>query len=78
MVEGPASGLDLLDGLELNDSHRLHSVRAHLLEETGDLAGAAQGYAAAAARTNNARERDYLIEQAARINARRLPLRPRT
>jgi len=78
MVEGPASGLDLLDGLELNDSHRLHAVRAHLLEETGDLAGAAQGYAAAAARTNNARERDYLIEQAARINARRLPLRPRT
>ena len=78
MVDGPASGLALLDGLELHDSHRLHAVRAHLLEETGDLAGAAQGYAAAAARTNNARERDYLIEQAARINARRLPLRPRT
>ena len=70
MVDGPASGLALLDGLELHDSHRLHAVRAHLLEETGDLAGAAQGYAAAAARTDNARERDYLIEQAARISAR--------
>ena len=70
MVEGPASGLALLDGLELHDSHRLHAVRAHLLEETGDLAGAAQGYAAAAARTDNSRERDYLIEQAARISAR--------
>jgi len=70
MVDGPASGLALLDGLELHDSHRLHAVRAHLLEETGDLAGAAQGYAAAAARTDNSRERDYLIEQAARISAR--------
>jgi len=70
MVEGPASGLALLEGLELHDSHRLHAVRAHLLEDTGDLAAAAQCYAAAAARTDNARERDYLIEQAARLNAR--------
>jgi len=70
MVDGPASGLALLDGLELHDSHRLHAVRAHLLEEIGDLSGAAQGYAAAAARTDNSRERDYLIEQAARISAR--------
>jgi RNA polymerase sigma factor (sigma-70 family) len=70
MVEGPASGLALLDGLELHDSHRLHAVRAHLLEETGDLTAAAQGYTAAAARTDNARERDYLVEQAARVRAR--------
>jgi len=70
MVEGPASGLALLDGLELHDSHRLHAVRAHLLEATGDLAGAGRCYAAAAARTDNARERDYLIEQAARISIR--------
>ena len=70
MVEGPASGLALLKGLELHDSHRLHAVRAHLLEDTGDLAAAAQCYAAAAARTDNARERDYLIEQAGRLNAR--------
>jgi RNA polymerase sigma factor (sigma-70 family) len=70
MVEGPASGLALLDGLELHDSHRLHAVRAHLLHETGDLAAAAQEYTAAAARTDNARERDYLVEQAARVWAR--------
>ena len=70
MVEGPSSGLALLEGLELQDSHRLHAVRAHLHEETGDLSAAAQCYAAAAARTNNARERDYLVEQAARVSAR--------
>jgi RNA polymerase sigma factor (sigma-70 family) len=68
MAEGPSAGLALLDGLELRDSHRLHAVRAHLCEETGDVAAAARHYAAAAARTGNARERDYLIEQAARLN----------
>jgi RNA polymerase sigma factor (sigma-70 family) len=67
MVAGPSAGLALLEGLELRDSHRLHAVRAHLYEETGDLAAAARCYAAAAARTDNARERDYLIEQSARV-----------
>ena len=70
MVDGPAAGLALLEGLELRDSHRLHAVRAHLLEDTGDLAAAATCFAAAAARTGNARERDYLVEQAARLKAR--------
>jgi len=70
MVQGPTSGLALLDGLELHNPHRLYAVRAHLLEDIGDLAAAAQCYAAAAARTDNARERDYLIEQAARVSAR--------
>ena len=69
MVDGAEAGLRLLEGLELHDSHRLHAVRAHLLEETGDLAAASQEYAAAAARTANARERDYLVEQAARTSA---------
>lgn len=43
-------------------------MRAHLLEGTGDLPAAARSYADAAARTDNARERDYLIEQAARTS----------
>jgi RNA polymerase sigma factor (sigma-70 family) len=67
MVDGPAAGLALLAGLDLRDSHRLHAVRAHLHEEAGDLAAAARDYAAAAARTANARERDYLIQRAARL-----------
>lgn len=70
MVEGPASGLALLEGLELRDSHRLHAVRAHLHEGIGDLAAAARYYAAAAARADNARERDYLVEEAARVSVR--------
>ncbi len=67
MVDGPAAGLALLEGLDLRDSHRLLAVRAHLLEEAGDRAGAVDCYVAAAARTANARERDYLVERAARL-----------
>jgi RNA polymerase sigma factor (sigma-70 family) len=69
MVAGPSAGLALVDGLDLHDSHRLHAVRGHLLEATGDLAAAARCYAAAAARTDNAREREYLLVQAARVRA---------
>jgi hypothetical protein len=40
MVHGPSAGLDLLKALDadgrLNGSHRLHAVRAHLLEMAGD------------------------------------------
>ncbi|BEP14073.1 sigma factor-like helix-turn-helix DNA-binding protein [Acidothermaceae bacterium B102] len=71
MVDGPAAGLELLEGLDLRDSHRLYAVRAHLYEAMHDRAAAASHYAAAAERTNNARERDYLREQAARVNAGR-------
>ncbi len=71
MVDGPLAGLALLDGLELHDSHRLYAVRAHLYEETGDLDAAATCYAAAASRTDNAREREYLVEQAARVSTGR-------
>lgn len=70
MVAGPAAGLALLEGLALRDSHRLPAVRAHLLEAAGEVTAAAEQYAVAAARTDNARERDYLIEQAARASAR--------
>ena len=51
--DGAAAGLATLDGLRgrLADHHRLHAVRAHLLEEAGDAAGAAAEYAAAAAST---------------------------
>jgi RNA polymerase sigma factor (sigma-70 family) len=70
MVQGPAAGLALLEGLDVRGSHRLYAVRAHLLERAGDPAAAAQDYTSAAARTANARERDYLIEHAARLNSR--------
>ncbi len=69
MVQGPAAGLSLLADLSMPDSHRFHAVRAHLLEGAGDLTAAARGYDAAAARADNARERDYLVEQAARVRS---------
>jgi RNA polymerase sigma factor (sigma-70 family) len=71
MVQGPGAGLALLDGLagRLGDHHRLHSVRAHLLERAGDTGGAAAEFEAAAARTTNLRERDYLMLRAARLSA---------
>ena len=71
MARGPAAGLALLDGLDerLGDHHRLHSVRAHLLEQAGDAEAAIAEFRAAAARTTNLRERNYLITRAARLAA---------
>ena len=69
MVHGPSAGLALLDGLseQLGDHHRLHSVRAHLLERSGDAVAAIAEFKAAAARTTNLREQHYLTTQAARL-----------
>ncbi len=69
MTDGPDAGLALLDGLEerLGDHHRLHSVRAHLLERAGDNDTAIVEFRAAAARTTNLREQHYLTTQAARL-----------
>jgi predicted RNA polymerase sigma factor len=69
MAHGPDAGLALLDGLAgpLGDHHRWHSVRAHLLAQAGDTGGAIAEFEAAAARTTNLRERDYLVTRAARL-----------
>jgi predicted RNA polymerase sigma factor len=71
MVNGPEAGLALLEGLSerLGDHHRLHSVRAHLLAQSGDVRAAAEEFSAAAARTGNLRERHYLATEAARLTA---------
>jgi RNA polymerase sigma factor (sigma-70 family) len=73
MIRGPRAGLALLEGLggRLGDHHRLHAVRAHLLELAGDTAGAVAGYEAAASRTANAREKYYLTTKAAALRADR-------
>jgi RNA polymerase sigma factor (sigma-70 family) len=71
MVHGPATGLRLLARLDddprLTRSHRLDAVRAHLLEMSGDLAGALASYRAASRRTANGAERRYLDERAERL-----------
>jgi RNA polymerase sigma factor (sigma-70 family) len=71
MARGPHEGLGLLGKLEADeriaDDHRLHAVRAHLLEMAGDRAGARDAYEAAAGRTTNLPQRRYLHGRAARL-----------
>ena len=76
MVQGPREGLKLLEALHadprVRGHHRLHAVRAHLLEMAGDMQPAAEQYRLAASRTTSLPERDYLLKRAARAreNAR--------
>jgi predicted RNA polymerase sigma factor len=71
MVHGAKKGLDLLDALKsdarMTEHHRLDAVRAHLLEMAGDSEAAVAHYRAAAAKTANLPERNYLLTQAARL-----------
>jgi RNA polymerase sigma-70 factor (ECF subfamily) len=62
-VEGPDAALALLDGLELENYHLYHAVRADLLRRLGRADEAAAAYEAAIVRTNNASERDFLQQQ---------------
>ncbi|MBF6557600.1 MAG: sigma-70 family RNA polymerase sigma factor [Acidimicrobiales bacterium] len=73
MVQGPGAGLALLDGLDerLGDHHRIHSVRAHLLEQAGDTDAAVAEFRDAARRTTNLREQHYLTTEAARLATER-------
>lgn len=71
MVSGPAAGLDLLHPLDADprtaDHHRLWAVRAHLLEQAGDVAGALDAYHRAARLTTSLPERRYLDVRASRV-----------
>jgi RNA polymerase sigma factor (sigma-70 family) len=73
MVDGPAAGLALVDALgdRLAGHHRVDAVRAHLLEQLGDVEGAVEHYDRAAARTTSLPEQRYLTTRAARLRARR-------
>ena len=72
MAQGPARGLDLLGTLQADEriaeDHRLHAVRAHLLEMTGDRAGARDAYLEAARRAMNLPRQRYLHARAARLD----------
>jgi len=73
MAQDAAAGLALLDGLEarLGDHHRVHSVRAHLLERAGDTDAAIAEFRTAAARSTNLPEQRYLTKKAAGLAAAR-------
>ena len=71
MVQGPQAALAALAPLDtkgrLAGHHRLHSVRAHLLEMAGDREAAVEHYRIAAGKTASVPEQRYLLTQAARL-----------
>ena len=71
MVHGPEAGLRELDEAAtepgLAGHHRVHAVRAHLLDLSGDRAAARAEYGAAARRTLSVPEQRYLQARAAQL-----------
>jgi RNA polymerase sigma factor (sigma-70 family) len=71
MVRGARAGLDLLATLEADEriveDHRLHAVRAHLLEMAGDRVAARDSYLAAARQARSFPQQRYLHARAARL-----------
>jgi RNA polymerase sigma factor (sigma-70 family) len=69
MATGPEAGLELLAEVEpqLEGHHRVHAVRAHLLELAGDERGAHAEYTRAAELTASLPEQRYLTRRAARL-----------
>lgn len=71
MVHGAHAGLDLLGKLGTDEriaqDHRLHAVRAHLLETAGDRVAARDCYLAAARRTTSVPQQRYLHARAAHL-----------
>jgi RNA polymerase sigma-70 factor (ECF subfamily) len=59
-IEGPHAALALVDGLPLDRYYLFHAIRADLLRRLGRRAEAAQAYAAAIDRCENATERGFL------------------
>jgi predicted RNA polymerase sigma factor len=70
-IEGPKAGLNLLSTLDgdkrMAEHHRLLSVRAHLLERTGDMAGAYENYRRAATVTASIAEQRFLESRSSRV-----------
>jgi RNA polymerase sigma-70 factor, ECF subfamily len=68
MAFGPASGLEIVDGLSsepsLENYHLLPSVRGDLLRKLGRFVDARAEFERAASLTRNARERELLLERA--------------
>jgi RNA polymerase sigma factor (sigma-70 family) len=71
MARGPAPALALVTTLaedkRLAGHHRLHAVRAHLLEMSGDVPGALSAYQEAARRTHSLQEQRYLRMKASAL-----------
>ncbi|RSN20285.1 RNA polymerase subunit sigma-24 [Amycolatopsis sp. WAC 04169] len=70
-VNGPEAGLELLatldDDTRMSQTHRLDSVRGHLLELAGDTGAAREAYLRAAGKTASEPEKQYLTRRAERL-----------
>ncbi|GHH35319.1 RNA polymerase sigma factor [Amycolatopsis oliviviridis] len=70
-VNGPEAGLELLATLDedtrMSQTHRLDSVRGHLLELAGDAVAAREAYLRAARKTASEPEKQYLTRRAERL-----------
>ncbi|BBZ06262.1 RNA polymerase sigma factor [Mycolicibacterium doricum] len=68
MADGPATGLEVVDGITgLADSYLVPSVRGELLARLGRIEEAAAQFERAAALADNERERDVLMHKACRM-----------
>jgi predicted RNA polymerase sigma factor len=69
MAYGPQAGLGVVAGVvdRLADHHRLHAVRAHLLEMAGETPAASAEFREAARRATSRPEQRYLAAQATRL-----------
>ena len=71
MVDGPARGLELLDGIAdgglLDDYHLLHAARADLLRRLDRRSEASLAYRRAYELTGNEAERDFLARRLAEV-----------
>ena len=72
-VHGPSAALALLDALvddeRIVGHHRMHAVRAFVLERAGDVAGAAEAYGEAIRRATSEVERSHLRSRLARLRS---------
>lgn len=71
MADGPDARIASIDELlsSLDDHHRVHAARAHLLKLRGHLDAAVHEYRYAATRSTSRPEQDYLTMRAARLAA---------
>jgi len=67
-IDGPAKGLELIDGLLLDGYYLYHAIRADLLRRLGRLDEATAAYRAAIDRTDNATEIRFLTSRIATIS----------
>ncbi|QFZ23010.1 RNA polymerase sigma factor [Saccharothrix syringae] len=71
-VRGPRAALEVVDELGrgvLADHHRLHAVRAHLLERAGDRTAAGEAFRRAASLAGSVPEQRFLLSRAARCTS---------